>query len=131
MKTEQEIRQELERRKFELNQTMAQLDSDPDPYLWGQIDALKFMLGPMPPEKAVAFACPKCGGGLLAVEPCSGFYKYEVDKYTGELIYDNDFEVEESNDKWFECSKCRTIMDGRWRDWYEKERPRDEEDSDG
>lgn len=135
MKTEVEIRRELERTKFELAQRFGQLDSDPDVVrLKGRIEGLSFTLGPMPPEKAVAFACPKCGSGLLKIEPCSGYYSYCIDKYTGEVVYhNNDFNSESTDDPWYECERCQWKADGKWEDWYAKERPTegDEEDSDG
>ena len=98
----------------------------------GYMAALKWVLGPMPPEKAVAFACPKCSSAILKIEPCSGYYSYTIHKYTGEVLYGtNDFNSESTDDPWYECERCQWKADGKWTDWYEKERPRDEEDSDG
>lgn len=120
MKSEQQIRQELERINREadtaINSTKRAL--------------LHWILNPMPPEHAVRFACPKCGAGIVKIEPASGYYKYQVDKYTGEIIYNGDFESQNIADSWFECSSCRTIMNAEWRIQREKANG-DEEDSDG
>lgn len=100
-------------------------------YHQGFAAALRWVLGPMPPEKAVAFACPKCGACVLKIEPTSGYYKHEVDKYTGEIIFNDDFESQNISDSWYECSSCRTIMNAEWRVKREQAAERDEEDSDG
>lgn len=124
MRTEQEIRQELER---SLKHGDSAINSS-------KIAILRWILGPMPPEKAVAFACPKCGSGLLKIEPCSGYYSYSISKYTGEVLYgDNDFNSESTDDPWYECERCKWVADGKWVDWYVKETTteRDAEDSDG
>lgn len=103
-------------------------------YYEGFVAALRWVLGPMSPEKAAAFACPKCGGGILKIEPCSGYFSYSLDRFTGEVIYhNNDFNSETTDDPWYECERCDWKADGKWETWYAKERPTDgdEEDSDG
>lgn len=127
MKTEQEIREKLLKGGSGL---VVPPGWSHGTYATAFIDALKWVLGPMPPEPAVRFACPKCGACILKVEPCTGYYKYEVDKYTGEVIYNSDFESQNVADSWFECSSCRTIMNAEWRVQREKASG-DEEDSDG
>lgn len=123
MKTEQEIHQELER-----------ISKDDCTAINSAKKALlRWILGPTPPEKAVAFACPKCGSSILKIEPCSGYFSYTIDKYTGEVTYhNNDFNSESTDDPWYECERCHWKADGKWTDWYAKERPTegDEEDPD-
>lgn len=124
MKSEQEIRHKID--------ITCGMGVPANRYHEGFVQALEWVLGPMPPEKAVAFACPECGSSIVKIEPCSGYYRYFIDSSTGEVIYDNDdFNSQYTDDPLYKCGRCRWRADGRWIDFYEKERLRDEEDSDG
>lgn len=130
MKTEKQIKQKVLKHAAHLRSASDYRDADSCIQHESWIAALNWVLDLKTPS--VKFGCPKCGNTILRMEPALGYFEYYLDTETGETVVpENNFNAQNCapENRWYECSLCFWRADEEWKEWYAREAPKEERET--